>query len=143
LIPTPAVWVDAEEAAEGIAALQVVYRLGGCHQMAMLPFKPVRLQTNRKPPNAPILFPAYKAYVAAKVHLRMYRLMHTLFPTLQAWDKDLRDSHVMLVGSDTMNGGDIAVGQIRAKPVEQVRHCALKFSSDNWSSNFSSSEEKK
>ena len=122
LISHPALWVDDQEAATGTAALYFSYSLGSSLQTQQLPIKPIKLQPIR---NGADTTASYRAFVTSKVHLQLYRLVSTLFPTLERWDADLRSNIHVVMSSSTETAaqprGDqpaTSVDQIRAKSTE-------------------------
>jgi len=119
-IDVPSLWVDEAEAASGTAALRVAFRLGDGPQTCRLPFKAVKLQPMKRGGSDASL-PAYKAFISAKLHLQLYRLVHLLFPTLGRWDQELRRGDVLFASSQqNQDSGASNVDAVRAMPVEQV-----------------------
>jgi hypothetical protein len=98
LIDRPALWVDEEEAAMGVAALNISYFLGTEPQSLSLPIKSVSLQPIRNLTDKTAVF---RAYVNSKVHLQLYRLVNNLFPTLERWDADLRTGGVIMINQNS------------------------------------------
>lgn len=124
-IACPALWLDASDAASGTAPLHLVYAFGGGPQLCRLPLKPVTLQPVRKTPPTPTPVlggcASYKAFIPAKTHLQLYRLVHSLGPLLQRWHRELQSGsvHVVRPGQEP---GEQAVGveQVRAMPTDKV-----------------------
>lgn len=126
-IGCPSLWVDAAEAAAGIASLSLVYCLGGAPQLCRLPVKPIKLQPVRKavpPAPGPSGPAAFKAFLPAKAHLQLYRLVHSLAPTLQRWHEDLRRSGVHVVDPHRPGMATFGADQVRAMPVDKVSRAA-------------------
>lgn len=111
----PFLWIDDEEAATGTAALHIAYCLGSGPQSCPLPFKKIKLQPNRKG-GANTSVAAVKSFIASKLHLQLYRLVHLLFPTLVRWDQELRRGEVVFANTPQ----DARIEQVRAMPIDQV-----------------------
>jgi len=118
LIDRPALWVDEQEASTGTAALNMSYFLGTEPQALSLPIKPLKLQPIRNLTDKTAVF---RAFVNSKIHLQLYRLVNTLFPTLDRWDADLRTGGVVMIsadgGSETTAAASTS-GQLKAAVTE-------------------------
>jgi serine/threonine protein kinase len=119
LIDRPALWVDREEAATSSATLNMSYFLGSVPQSLSLPIKPLKLQPIRNITDKTAVF---RAFVNAKIHLQLYRVVNTLFPTLDRVDADVRASNVILVNDNDVSSTTTAdasqPGQVRATVTE-------------------------
>ena len=120
--------MDDREAATGTAALHISYSLGGLPQSQRLPIKSLKLQPIRKGAGT---HASYRAFVTSRVHLQLYRMVHTLFPILERWDRELRSGNVLMIDSTHPAGTSTApasVEQVRAKTTDDglllELHCA-------------------
>lgn len=118
-IDRPTLWVDEQEASTGTAALNMSYFLGTEPQALSLPIKPLKLQPIRNLTDKTAVF---RAFVNSKIHLQLYRLVNTLFPTLDRWDADLRTGGVVMISADGGTSETAATestsGQLRAAVTE-------------------------
>lgn len=88
--------------------------------------KPLKLQPIRKGGGTSA---AYRAFITAKVHQQLYRLVHTLFSSLQRWDADLcSGGGVTMAGVTQLGRAAPGGGHIRTKTSEEGLllevHCA-------------------
>ncbi|KAL4458989.1 hypothetical protein ABPG75_013854 [Micractinium tetrahymenae] len=112
-LPCPALWADSLALAAGSGALCVLFRLGGALQHCQLPGKPIRLQPIKQGSSGsassgciagggkrgaaaagtqqqPLLPPAAaRAYVSARRHTQLYRLVVGLFTKLEQLHQEL------------------------------------------------------
>lgn len=135
--------MEQEDAANGCAALHLVYQLATEPQICALPFKPIKLQPARKAGQigTPVGSVAYRAYVASKLHIQLFRLTLSLFPKLERLHEELLQSNVKLVVPTQSSTQQTTLEQVRAFPVDQVRyslprsyifvHRCLPYSSNN------------
>lgn len=136
-MPCPALWVDAAALAEGQGALRVLYRLGGGLQHAALAGKPLRLQPVKQQGSSSGgsarqgagsarqgsgEAPACRAFISARRHTQLYRLVVGLFPKLEQLHAEL---HSGVVALRRPLDGWVQPGSVTATPLQQVRpaHC--------------------
>ncbi len=118
MIDRPALWVDEQEATTSSAALNMSYFLGTEPQSLSLPIKLLKLQPVRNITDKTAVF---RAFVNSKIHLQLYRLVNTLFPTLERWDADLRAGGAVIINSNSNSSepiGTLYPGQLRAAVTE-------------------------
>ena len=129
-LPCPALWVDAAAAASGTAHLRALYRLGGGLQHCALPGKPLRLQPVKQAGSGSArgsggggsargAAPAARAFLSARRHTQLYRLVAGLFPKLEQLHQELQGGAVAL--ADPRSAGLGSPGRVVATPVPQVR----------------------
>lgn len=161
MLPCPALWAEQSALAAGSGVLRVLFRLGGALQHCDLPGKPIKLQRIKQGSQGPggsssgsthgqqqpLLPPtAARAYISARRHLQLYRLVISLFPTLEQVHQELTSSGAVELrggatagGSSSSGGGWVPPGpdSVWATPMPQVCaqawHAASRFMSGSGS----------
>lgn len=125
-MPLPALWMEAEEANQGLASVRVSYTLGGKLQTRELPFKRVKVEAVGNDMQCPSSDIKYFAYISAKAHSKIYRIVNTLFPLLKSWEQEMDRSNIKILEAEASDKSRNGKGDhIRAVHFDRVSNSLM------------------
>ena len=88
----PCLWADLGDIRENVAQLHVAYDVGSGIQIAQVPIRAVRVEPKYEDGMSGPLVVSCIGYIQKRMYLILYRLVHVLFPSLEAWKRSLQES---------------------------------------------------
>lgn len=92
-IDCPCLWADVDDVKAHVAELHVAYDLGGGVTMRPVSIKPITVEpeyVTRE--DGAVVLKGCSGVVSKRSYVTLYRLVHILFPTMEAWQYSLDGS---------------------------------------------------
>lgn len=93
LIDCPCLWADVDDVKAHVAELHVAYDLGGGVTTRPVSIKPITVEPDYMTrENGAVVLKGCSGVVSKRSYVTLYRLVHILFPTMEAWQYSLDHS---------------------------------------------------